>query len=43
MSMTTNEWVLCIGVFFALWFISTIGYQLIKLFFLWLKFKFKKY
>ena len=41
--MTLNEWVLCGGIFVALWLASTIGYQLIRLFILWLKYKFTKY
>ena len=41
--MSINEWLLCIGVFIAFWFLSSIVIEAVKLFFLWIKYKFTKY
>ena len=37
--MSINEWLLCVGVFIAFWFLSSIVIQAVKLFFLWIKYK----
>jgi len=41
--MTLNEWIICGGIFVAIWFLSSIFIQLIRLLILWIKYKFTKY